>query len=238
VRCKTPLQADKILAAAARLFASHRFHEARMEDVAALAEVGKGTLYRYFKDKEELYLALLARAAEDFQAHLRAALAQADSPRAKLVAVVRSVLDYFDEHPHVLDLIQHAEAMQKPGQQLSWQKTRNETTALVLKLFEEGKRASAFAVDDSELAALMLLGGLRSVLRFGSRPRPADQAERIVAGFLNGYGGTNVEADSAPPSTSRPSRSEKRAAASDPPSAAVPCLTPVIDGASSSIHNA
>ena len=62
MRSKTPLQAEKILAAAAQLFATHRFHEARMEDIAALAEVGKGTLYRYFKDKEELYLALLQRA--------------------------------------------------------------------------------------------------------------------------------------------------------------------------------
>ena len=35
-----------------------------MEDVASAAGVGKGTVYRYFKDKEELYLALLARAAD------------------------------------------------------------------------------------------------------------------------------------------------------------------------------
>jgi TetR/AcrR family transcriptional regulator len=230
VRCKSPLQADKILDAAARLFASHRFHEARMEDIAALAEVGKGTLYRYFKDKEELYLALLARAAEDFQAHMQQALANADTLRAKLVAVIGTVLGYFDEHPHVLDLIQHAEAMQKPGQQLSWQKTRNETTALVLDLFEAAKRENAFAIEDPELAALMLLGGLRSVLRFGSRPRPIDQPERIVAGFLNGYGGSHSECRSA--------RKEKRVPRTEPASSVAPLDRQVIDGASSSLHNA
>ena len=37
-----------------------------MEDIADLAEVGKGTLYRYFKDKEELYMALLSRVTEDW----------------------------------------------------------------------------------------------------------------------------------------------------------------------------
>ena len=64
VRTKTPAQAEKILGAAARLFATQRFHEARMEDIAAAAAVGKGTLYRYFGDKDQLYRALLVRAAE------------------------------------------------------------------------------------------------------------------------------------------------------------------------------
>ena len=58
MRAKSPEQVDRMLDAAARLFGAHRFHEVRMEDVAAAAEVGKGTLYRYFRDKEELYLAL------------------------------------------------------------------------------------------------------------------------------------------------------------------------------------
>jgi TetR/AcrR family transcriptional regulator len=189
VRCKSPLQADKILAAAARLFATHRFHEARMEDIAAVAEVGKGTLYRYFKDKEELYLALLARAAEAILAKLHAAVQHPGSRREKLVAVVSSLIGYFDEQPHLLDVIQHAEAMQKPGQELPWQKTRSKTMAMVRDLFEAARREGDFAIDDPDTAALMLLGGLRGVYRFGVHPRPADLAERIVAGFLDGYAG-------------------------------------------------
>ena len=60
---RRPSRLEKILIAAARLFATHRFHEVRMEDIAAAVCAGKGTLYRYFKDKEELYLALLDRTA-------------------------------------------------------------------------------------------------------------------------------------------------------------------------------
>jgi AcrR family transcriptional regulator len=187
VRCKSPLQADKILAAAARLFATHRFHEARMEDIAAVAEVGKGTLYRYFKDKEELYLALLERAAEAILAKLHAAMQQSGSHREKLVAVVSSLIGYFDEQPHLLDVIQHAEAMQKPGQELPWQKTRSQTFAMVRDLFESARREGDFHICDPDTAALVLLGGLRGVYRFGMHPRPADLAERIVAGFLDGF---------------------------------------------------
>src|SRR4051812_3218287 len=104
------MQADKILAAAARLFATHRFHEARMEDIAAQAEVCKGTLYRYFKDKEELYLALLHPAAEGLLRRLQDSMAQSTSPHGQLILVVESLVAYFDEQPHLFDLIQHAEA--------------------------------------------------------------------------------------------------------------------------------
>src|SRR2546423_14811314 len=108
VRTRSPLQADKILAAAAQLFATHRFHEARMEDIAALAEVGKGTLYRYFKDKEELYLALLEQAAAGMEACLARVMENEAGPREQLVAVVAAIFDYFESHPHLFDLIQHA----------------------------------------------------------------------------------------------------------------------------------
>src|SRR5688572_6037086 len=48
-----------IVATAARLFATRPFHKVKLDDVAAEAGVGKGTLYIYFKSKEELYFWLL-----------------------------------------------------------------------------------------------------------------------------------------------------------------------------------
>jgi AcrR family transcriptional regulator len=186
VRTKSPLQAEKILDAAAGLFASQRFHEARMEDVAAAAEVGKGTLYRYFKDKEELYLALLERAATGISARLRDETQSADGIRAKLEAVIRAILGYFDDNPHLFDLIQHAEAMSRPQALLPWQRWRDEVTGRVLEIFEEARRSGEFAVSDPELVGLLFLGSLRSVIRFGVRPRPADLAGQIIDVFLRG----------------------------------------------------
>jgi AcrR family transcriptional regulator len=185
VRTKTLAQSEKILTAAARLFAAHHFHEARMEDIAELAEVGKGTLYRYFKDKEELYMALLARAASQMKDRLRA-VDEAPDPRSKLEAVVGAILDYFDEHPHLLDLIQHAEVMQGPDADLPWQRTRHESFRLVEGIFEEARRNGAFHVMDPQLSAQLLLSSLRPVIRWGEKPRPMDLARRIVEQFLYG----------------------------------------------------
>jgi len=46
----------QIIQAAEKLFTSRRFHEVTTDDVAREAKVGKGTIYRYFEDKDELFL--------------------------------------------------------------------------------------------------------------------------------------------------------------------------------------
>ncbi len=186
MRTKTARQADKILDAAARLFGAHRFHQVRMEDIAAEAEVGKGTLYRYFRDKEELYLALLTRACGQFLARLREEVGRPEGARIRLERVVAAILAYFDAQPHHLDLVQRAEVLQPQGPHSPWQQARDDLFHLVVGLLEEGRRAGEFAVRDPALAVLMLLGGLRSVIRFGRRPWPRDLARRIVADFLHG----------------------------------------------------
>jgi AcrR family transcriptional regulator len=186
VRTKTPLQAEKILDAAAHLFGSQRFHEVRMDDIAAEADVGKGTLYRYFEDKEELYLALLFRASEQFLRRVKAEMDAAAGPRARLEAAVSAIVTYFDEQPHLCDLIQRAEVHRPTGVEFPWQQVRDEMHQIVLGLFEEARGSGDFVVRDPELMLLMLLGGLRSVIRFSKPPRAEDFARQIVTNFLEG----------------------------------------------------
>jgi AcrR family transcriptional regulator len=187
VRTKTSQQSEKILSVASRLFAAHRFHETRMEDIAAAAEVGKGTLYRYFKDKDELYTALLVRAAEQLEARLVEVVEQGQDARGKLEGVVGAIITYFDERPHLLDLIQHAEAMQRSDRIAAWQKTRETNIRLVRSVFDAARECGEFEIEDTHLAALLLLGSLRAVLRFGERPRRPDLVHHIVEKFLTGH---------------------------------------------------
>lgn len=61
-----PTQADRtaatrrrLISAAARIFARHGFEAARLEEIAAAAGYTRGALYANFKDKEDLFFALL-----------------------------------------------------------------------------------------------------------------------------------------------------------------------------------
>jgi AcrR family transcriptional regulator len=177
-----------MLDAASRLFAAKHFHEVRMEDIAAEAGVGKGTLYRYFLTKDDLYLKLLERAAAEYLARLKRAAQSAEGSRARLVAVVAAIFAYFDEQPHILELIQRAEVDRGRGPGFPWLGAREGVFRLVSELFATGIERGEFRVADPELAMMLLLGGLRTVLRFGPRPHPPRLAERVVDALLQGSG--------------------------------------------------
>ena len=52
---------QQIIVAAKRVFSNKGFNKATMEDIATEAELSPGTLYLYFKNKEELYASLSIR---------------------------------------------------------------------------------------------------------------------------------------------------------------------------------
>lgn len=60
-----------ILQAAVKLFAGRRFDEVKLDEIAAAAGVGKGTLYLYFKNKEELFAQMAVDGVDEMAARIR-----------------------------------------------------------------------------------------------------------------------------------------------------------------------
>lgn len=73
-----------ILDAAADQFAGRRFDEVKLDEVAARAGVGKGTLYLYFKSKEDLFVALAIDGSAEMAARIREIADSARNYREKL----------------------------------------------------------------------------------------------------------------------------------------------------------
>jgi len=95
----------RILAAAEALFAERGVEGVSMDDIASVAGVGKGTLYRRFGDKAGLGIAVLdARERELQEAILRGPppLGPGASPAARLHAFADAYLDYLHRN---LDLV-------------------------------------------------------------------------------------------------------------------------------------
>jgi AcrR family transcriptional regulator len=88
--------AAAILAAAEREFAARGFHEARIEDIVRAAGVSRGTFYNYFKDREDVFLALLDRVVGEMFALTADAVGA--TPEARVESGNRAYLEAFRAH--------------------------------------------------------------------------------------------------------------------------------------------
>lgn len=88
---------DRLLEAAAAVFARQGFHATSVDEVAEAAGYSKGAVYSNFESKEELFLALLDRHVDQAIEHLERLLAQAEpAARARLVGDGRDGMAVFD----------------------------------------------------------------------------------------------------------------------------------------------
>ncbi|MGQ0718419.1 MAG: TetR/AcrR family transcriptional regulator [Pseudonocardiales bacterium] len=104
----------RILACAEALFAEHGVGAVSMDQVAAAAGVGKGTLFRRFGDKAGLAVALLDTREQDLQQAILSgppALGPGVEPAARLAAFLAAYQDFLDLH---LDLVRMSETA-SPG---------------------------------------------------------------------------------------------------------------------------
>jgi TetR/AcrR family fatty acid metabolism transcriptional regulator len=75
---------DLILRAATKVFAQNGFFQSQVADVARVAGVAAGTVYLYFKGKDDLLVSIFERSMNDVLAECRTAIAQVADPAARL----------------------------------------------------------------------------------------------------------------------------------------------------------
>lgn len=96
---------DLIYEGALKAFSQHEISEARMDDIAELASVAKGTLYYYFKTKEELFLFVMEKGMDKLLEHIDQVI-QSDLPRDNMLYNLLKVhLQFFAEEKELCQLL-------------------------------------------------------------------------------------------------------------------------------------
>jgi len=159
----------RILEEAARLFATKPYHDVRLEDVAARAKVGKGTIYIYFQNKDELYLALVDEGFAHLVAELRRQQDPAEGAPAALRRILAALVRFAIEHPHLAELMRSSAG----GAGARPTRVRTELTKMLEATIRRGVRRGELRDPNPGLTALCIPGLVRSVILFG--PRKLDE---------------------------------------------------------------
>jgi AcrR family transcriptional regulator len=180
---------QNILRAAESIFTRHDYHEVLMEDVARSCGVGKGTVYRYFPSKRELYLAVMFEGIARLQQELRRAVDTQDTPVRKIDCVVRCVLTHFWDRRFFFSLINRNEHKPNDPDNREWLRRRAELSRIIQHAVEEAMVAGQVRRVDPRIATEMLLGMLRGANRYrGAHDSLDAMVAAVVDVFLCGVG--------------------------------------------------
>ena len=94
---------QQIIVAAKRVFSERGFSKTTMEDIAREAELSPGTLYLYFKNKDELYASLSLRILQYMNIRLEDVKKEKDSdPAQKIASIKEALFDVYQFDPMIL----------------------------------------------------------------------------------------------------------------------------------------
>lgn len=189
-RPRTPRGAKKraqILDAASRIFATRVYHLVTMDEIARAARVGKGTLYRYFPSKEELYLAIVDEAFGLLIDRLEAERAAAAPPARALARMIEAVVETFAHHLPSFRLIHRGEGRLFLRKKQVIRGRRAHIAALLAEVLDRGMESGTFRKVDRTLGPSMLIGMVWGATTNHAEDTPAEVlAARIGDLYLHG----------------------------------------------------
>jgi AcrR family transcriptional regulator len=182
-RLKTLDKKQAILDAAAGVFSGTQFHEALIDEVAAAAGVGKGTIYRYFPTKDELYFAAVLHSFDELSAALSVTLSRERSPRRRLERIARDVMAFSRNRPDLYVLLQRDER-RFPERENELQKRRDALSRLVQEAILEGIRRREFRGIDARVGAELFRGMIRAANRLRLGEETLDELAADIVGIF------------------------------------------------------
>src|SRR6266850_29743 len=152
---------ESILRAATRVFARNGYFNSKVADIASAAGVADGTVYLYFKSKEEILHSIFDRSVDEAVADARKQMETIEDPREKLRRIAHLHLERLGADRDLAVVFQvELRGSTKFMQEFSAAGFA-EYLGLLRKTFEEGQRAGVFRKDlNAKLVSKILFGAL------------------------------------------------------------------------------
>ncbi|MGD8251074.1 MAG: TetR/AcrR family transcriptional regulator [Desulfobacterales bacterium] len=105
------IRRQQIMVAAKRIFTQKGYEKSTMEDIATEAELSPGTLYLYFRSKDELYASLCLRVLQYINIKVSAVVDQAGGDYlSKQRALMEAMIDVYEYDPLILNNMFHLQS--------------------------------------------------------------------------------------------------------------------------------
>ncbi len=187
----------EIVQAARRVIGELGFADASMERIAHEAGVAKGTIYLYFRNKEELLAQVATHGFAQLMDRARADTVRVRGSEAKLAALTRAILEHSSENEEIFRALHEHRQLRPENPPLlaaTLEENLEQLVSFVAGMIERGSKSGELRECNARRAARFLVESMRGAIleRLREPPSASVQADAavIVDFFLHGIGPT------------------------------------------------
>ena len=194
---RDPDKHQQIIDAAIRVFARAGFYNSRVSDIAREAGIASGTIYLYFKTKDEILVTLFREKMAEWVAQVRREIAGVADPVAKIRRLVVLHFTVLEANPALAEVVQ---VELRQGHKFFRGASAHEVSAyfdLIGSVLDEGVAAGLLRKDlPIKIATKVLFGAMDQVATswvLGKRAyRLVDASEAVATIFIKGVSRDDV----------------------------------------------
>ncbi|NTW34674.1 MAG: TetR/AcrR family transcriptional regulator [Syntrophobacteraceae bacterium] len=215
MRLKAPDKHQRILDAAVKVFASKGFFQAKVSEIAREAKVADGTVYLYFKSKDDILISIFEVKMREAIARFREAALMEGDARSSLLCLIRMHLAEFQSNPHMAAVFQ-VELRQSQRFMREYAKSElKEYLDLIGEIVRQGQNEGVFRPDiPVGLVKRLVFGTIDEVVSTwvmsGMKQDLGDLVLPLVDLFMRGIGRDEVNAGDQGGSESAESRHDSK----------------------------
>lgn len=184
---------EEILEAALTAFARKGFSNTRIEDVSEEAGIAKGLVYRYFKNKDELFFALYDQVRKKFHEKIFRGMNEQLTASEALTRFIIQTLKAFEEWQEfaVVLLDFWSEHRRAKSIQLKFSEIYNISRRAIAGIIQKGVKQGELSAIDPEIGASVVIAILDGIMLqrlydpdMFRKPKFEDKLVKIVMGGL------------------------------------------------------
>ena len=150
-----------ILDTAKKMFGRYGLRKTSIDEVARMARVAKGTIYNYFGSKDQVYLEVLRREADEIMEKVSSSVAREVLPNDKLYAFARAKFKYMRHAINILNLDREGIEKLLPSAETIRNDFFEREVNLIQSILKEGIEKDIFHINDVIITARAIAHSLR-----------------------------------------------------------------------------
>jgi AcrR family transcriptional regulator len=181
---------EEILHTAAHIFAQNGYSKTDLQVVADVLQISKGTIYRYFPSKRELFLAAVDRGMQSLLEATDESMEDIHDPLEKMAIGIHTYLTFFDDHPEFAELLIQERAEFKDRKKSTYFNYDDRVTPMWTVVFQrliaEGRIRNTPVHRILDVIGNLLYGTMFTNFFAGRNKSCEDQAQDIIDVVFNG----------------------------------------------------